>query len=66
VRIRYAGFLTCTGVHKDATGAVTGITCTWEPESGTGKTAAGQKIKATIHWLSATPRARWRSASMTG
>ena len=53
VRLRGAGFVTCTGVDKDATGAITALRGTWEPESGTGKTAAGQKIKATIHWLSA-------------
>ncbi len=53
VRLRGAGFVTCTGVDKDATGAITAVRGTWEPESGTGKTAAGQKIKATIHWLSA-------------
>ena len=47
VRIRYAGFLTCTGVQKDAAGAVTGITCKWDPSS------AELKVKGTIHWVSA-------------
>ena len=47
VRIRYAGFLTCTGVQKDAAGAVTGITCKWDPSS------AELKVKGTIHWVPA-------------
>jgi glutaminyl-tRNA synthetase len=41
VRIRYAGFLTCTGVGKDA------IACKWSPPS------ADLKVKGTIHWVSA-------------
>ncbi len=53
VRLRGAGFVNCTGVSKDAAGVVTEIRGVWEPESGTGSTAAGQKIKATIHWVSA-------------
>ncbi len=47
VRIRYAGFLTCTGVQKDAAGGVTGITCKWDPSS------AELKVKGTIHWVPA-------------
>ncbi len=47
VRIRYAGFLTCTGVQKDAAGAVTGITCKWDPPS------TEMKVKGTIHWVPA-------------
>jgi glutaminyl-tRNA synthetase len=47
VRIRYAGFLTCTGVQKDTAGAVTGITCTWTPAS------AALKVKGTLHWVPA-------------
>lgn len=47
VRIRYAGFLTCTGVQRDAAGAVTGITCRWDPP------AANLKVKGTIHWVPA-------------
>ena len=53
VRLRGAGFVTCTGLTRDAAGAVAEIRGTWEPESGTGSTAAGLKIKATIHWVAA-------------
>ncbi|MCO5061108.1 MAG: glutamine--tRNA ligase/YqeY domain fusion protein [Kiritimatiellae bacterium] len=47
VRIRYAGFLTCTGVQKDDAGAVTGIICRWDPPT------AELKVKGTIHWVPA-------------
>jgi glutaminyl-tRNA synthetase len=42
VRIRYAGFLTCTRADKDA------IYCTWDPPS------AELKVKGTIHWVPAS------------
>lgn len=48
VRIRYAGFLTCTGVQKDDSGTVAGITCRWDPPS------AELKVKGTIHWVPAS------------
>ena len=48
VRIRYAGFLTCIGVEKDAAGAVTGLVCTWSPPT------AELKVKGTIHWVPAS------------
>jgi glutaminyl-tRNA synthetase len=41
VRIRYAGFLTCTRVEKDH------IVCKWSPPE------ANLKVKGTIHWVSA-------------
>jgi glutaminyl-tRNA synthetase len=51
VRIRYAGFLTCTRVEQNA------IVCTWSPpsaeRSGKGGSASGGKVKGTIHWVSA-------------
>ena len=47
VRIRYAGFLTCTGVQKNDAGEVAGITCRWDPSS------AELKVKGTIHWVPA-------------
>ncbi len=50
VRIRYAGFLACTGVQKDANGALTGITCRWAPSE------ANLKVKGTIHWVPADAR----------
>ncbi len=54
VRLRYAYIVTCTGVVKDpATGEVTEIRCTYDPDSRGGSAADGRKIKGTIHWVSA-------------
>ncbi len=54
VRLRYGYFITCTGVDKDpATGAVTGIRCTYDPATRGGNAPDGRKVKSTIHWVSA-------------
>jgi glutaminyl-tRNA synthetase len=54
VRLRYAGYVTCTGFDKDpATGEVTEVRCTFDPESRGGSTPDGRKVKGTIHWVSA-------------
>jgi glutaminyl-tRNA synthetase len=47
VRIRNAGFLTCTRVEKNAAGAVTNVICRWSPQT------TALKVKGTIHWVSA-------------
>jgi glutaminyl-tRNA synthetase len=52
VRLRYAFILKCERVVKDASGAVTELRCTYDPESLTGSTAA-RRVKGTIHWVSA-------------
>ncbi len=54
VRLRYAYFVTCTGVVKDpATGEVTEIRCTYDPKTKGGDAPDGRKVKATLHWVSA-------------
>ncbi|MCA8922895.1 MAG: glutamine--tRNA ligase/YqeY domain fusion protein [Planctomycetes bacterium] len=53
VRLRYACLVTCTDVVKDASGKVTEVHCTWDPESRGGATADNRKVKGTIHWVSA-------------
>ena len=53
VRLRYAYFLKCTGVHKDAAGKVTEVRCTYDPATRGGNAPDGRKVKATIHWVSA-------------
>ena len=47
VRIRYAGFLTCTNVVKDGDKVVE-VRVKWDPPS------AELKVKGTIHWVSAS------------
>lgn len=54
VRLRYAYFITCTGVIKDANGEITEIHCTYDPASRGGNSPDGRKVKSTIHWVSAT------------
>ena len=53
VRLRYAYFVTCTDVVKDAEGTVQEIHCTYDPASRGGNSPDGRKVKGTIHWVSA-------------
>lgn len=54
VRLRYAYIIKCIDVVKDPkTGAVTEIHCTYDPETKSGSSRSGRKVKATIHWVSA-------------
>ncbi|MDE7072681.1 MAG: glutamine--tRNA ligase/YqeY domain fusion protein, partial [Bacteroidales bacterium] len=53
VRLRYAYFVKCTHVEKDAQGNVTEIHCTYDPASRGGNSPDGRKVKSTIHWVSA-------------
>ena len=55
VRLRYGYIITCTGVKKDpSTGIVTEVLCTYDPSTKGGNAADNRKVKATIHWVSAT------------
>jgi glutaminyl-tRNA synthetase len=53
VRLRYAYFVTCQDVIKDADGNITEIHCTYDPASRGGNSPDGRKVKGTIHWVSA-------------
>ncbi|MFQ9491707.1 MAG: glutamine--tRNA ligase/YqeY domain fusion protein [Bilophila wadsworthia] len=52
VRLRYAYYVTCKDVIKDADGNIVELRCTYDPESTGGATPDGRKIKGTIHWVS--------------
>lgn len=52
VRLRYAYFITCQEVIKDANGNITEIRCTYDPASKGGNSPDGRKVKGTIHWVS--------------
>jgi len=54
VRLRYAYFVTCDEVVKDAHGNVVELRCTYDPATRGGDAPDGRKVKATIHWVSAT------------
>jgi glutaminyl-tRNA synthetase len=54
VRLRYAYFVKCHEVVKDAAGEVVELRCTYDPETRGGETPPdGRKVKATLHWVSA-------------
>ena len=54
VRLRYAYFITCTGVVKDEkTGEIVELHCTYDPATRGGNAPDGRKVKSTIHWVSA-------------
>lgn len=53
VRLRWAYFVKCTSVEKDAAGNVTAIHATYDPATKGGDAPDGRKVKGTIHWVSA-------------
>src|ERR1700753_1060359 len=53
VRLRYAYFIKCVSVVKDAAGDVVELRCTYDPATRGGNAPDGRKVKATMHWLSA-------------
>ena len=54
VRLRYAYIIKCVGVVKDErTGDVIELHCTYDPETRSGSSQEGRKVKGTLHWVSA-------------
>jgi glutaminyl-tRNA synthetase len=53
VRLRYAYFIKCREVVKNAAGDVVELRCTYDPATKGGNAPDGRKVKATMHWLSA-------------
>ena len=53
VRLRYAYFITCREVKKNAAGEVVELICTYDPATKGGNAPDGRKVKGTIHWVSA-------------
>jgi glutaminyl-tRNA synthetase len=53
VRLRYAYFITCREVVKNAAGEVTELRCIYDPATKGGNAPDGRKVKATLHWVSA-------------
>jgi glutaminyl-tRNA synthetase len=53
VRLRYAYFVTCREVVKNAAGEIVELRCTYDPATRGGNAPDGRKVKATMHWLSA-------------
>lgn len=59
VRLRWAYFITCTGVVKDAAGNLIEVKATYDPATRGGDAPVGpdgkptKKVKGTIHWVNA-------------
>lgn len=53
VRLRYAYIIKCEKVIKDDEGNVIELHCAYDPETKSGSTNSGKKVKGTIHWVSA-------------
>ncbi|MEQ8396532.1 glutamine--tRNA ligase/YqeY domain fusion protein [Thalassobaculum sp.] len=53
VRLRYAYYVTCTGVVKDDAGTVVELRCSYDPATRGGDSPDGRKVRGTMHWLSA-------------
>ncbi len=53
VRLRYAYFITCREVKKNAAGEVVELRCSYDPATKGGDAPDGRKVKATLHWVSA-------------
>jgi len=55
IRLRYGYFITCTHMEKDPeTGRILAVHATYDPLTRGGTAPDGRKVKATIHWVSAT------------
>ena len=53
VRLRYAYFVTCREVVKDASGEIVELRCTYDPATRGGDAPDGRRPKATLHWIAA-------------
>ncbi|MEJ2720957.1 MAG: glutamine--tRNA ligase/YqeY domain fusion protein [bacterium] len=54
VRLKHAYFIKCEKVVRDAdTGEITELRCTYDPNTKSGSSPAGRKVKGTLHWVSA-------------
>jgi glutaminyl-tRNA synthetase len=53
VRLRYAYFVTCHRVVKNADGLVTELRCRYDPATRGGTAPDGRKVGATLHWVAA-------------
>jgi len=55
VRLRYAYFVTCADIVRDEkTGEIVELHCTYDPKTRGGDSPDGRKVKATLHWVSAS------------
>jgi glutaminyl-tRNA synthetase len=53
VRLRYAYFVTCREIVKNAAGDVVELRCSYDPATRGGNAPDGRKVQATLHWVAA-------------
>jgi len=53
VRLKSAYIIRCEDVTRDPSGKITGLLCTYDPETRSGGPKSNRKVKATLHWVSA-------------
>jgi glutaminyl-tRNA synthetase len=53
VRLRYAYYVTCREVVKNAAGEAVELICNHDPATRGGSAPDGRKVRATLHWVSA-------------
>jgi glutaminyl-tRNA synthetase len=54
VRLRYAYFITCREVVKNSAGEIVELRCIYDPATRGGNAPDDRKVKATLHWVSAS------------
>ena len=53
VRLKHAYIIKCEEVIKNDLGEIVELRCTYDPETRSGSTQDGRKVKGTLHWVSA-------------
>jgi len=53
VRLKHAYYVRCDEVVKDGAGKVVELRCSYDPETRSGSSPDGRKVKGTLHWVSA-------------
>ena len=53
VRLKHAYIIKCEKVIKNEEGEIVELHCTYDPETRSGSTQDGRKVKGTLHWVSA-------------
>ena len=54
VRLKHAYVIKCKEVVKNGEGEIVALHCTYDPETRSGSTQDGRKVKGTLHWVSAS------------
>ncbi|MEE3252686.1 MAG: glutamine--tRNA ligase/YqeY domain fusion protein [Nitrospinota bacterium] len=52
VRLKHAYVIKCKEVVKNKEGEIIALHCTYDPETRSGSTQDGRKVKGTLHWVS--------------